>query len=553
LAHQCPDIEVTVVDRNVERIEAWKSDQPHVSEPGLLEIVKVSRDGIRSTMHRNLHFTTQFEESVQKADIIMVCVDTPTKAQGSGAGYSLDIDSLEQVVLSIAKCAKSDTIVVEKSTVPVGTGQTIGRILNTSTRIGVKFEILSNPEFLAEGTAIQNLLHPDRVLIGSSDSLSGLLAAETLANIYAAWVPRSRIITMNLFSSELSKIAANAMLAQRVSSINALSAICEATGANIQQVAHAIGTDSRIGPHMLNASFGFGGSCFRKDISSLIYLCRCLHLDTVASYWESILDMNEYQKSRAVTRIVSLFHNNVRRKKIAILGFAFKEGTCDTRDSSAIHLVRGLLREGASVSIYDPCVKKSQIYEDLDIDGTTFGGLDSLVTVCQSGEETCEGAHAVLIATNWDEFRVKQNPYVDDAVSLTLANGEPISISNGKHGCCEDGYDTSMSGRANPMLPVVSHDGNNLGCQYGIDSGVQNGKQRNGSGIANATLHSSVWNKNSFNDVASPRPLDWNRVARVMNYPRVVFGNSTCLDVDTLIDMGFLVEIIGSETRSLQR
>ncbi|KAH8647278.1 UDP-glucose/GDP-mannose dehydrogenase family, NAD binding domain-containing protein [Xylariales sp. PMI_506] len=389
IARNCPDIEVTVVDKNVERIEAWKSEELPISEPDLLETVKVPRDGLNASRRKNLVFTTQIAESIDKADIIM--------ARGAGSDYALDIGRFEEVALTIANLARSDKIVVEKSTVPVGTGQNMRQILNNNARSGVTFEVLSNPEFLAEGTAIQNLLSPDRILIGSQKTKSGLRAAEALANVYTSWVPRSRIITTNLFSSELSKLAANALLAQRISSVNALSAICEATGADIQQVSQAIGSDTRIGPHMLRASFGFGGSCFKKDVRSLVYLCISLHLDEVAAYWQGILDINEHQKCRSVSRVVSRFHNSMTKKKIAVLGFAFKENTGDTRESCSIDIVKGFLREGASVRIYDPCVKESQIYRDLGPYGAPDGGPGSPLQVFQSAEEACEGAHAVVV------------------------------------------------------------------------------------------------------------------------------------------------------------
>ncbi|KAK6074580.1 nucleotide sugar dehydrogenase [Seiridium cupressi] len=303
IANQFPHIQVTVVDRDAGRINAWQSDTLPISEKGLLEIVQETRDGAGKSRRPNLHFTTQLERSIQQADVIMVSVDTPTKRGGTGSGYCADTGRLKEVVRAIAEYAKSNKIVVEKSTVPVGTGETIRGILNANARNGAAFEVLSNPEFLAEGTAVADLLCPDRILIGSPETSSGYAAAEALADVYAGWVPRSRIITMNLFSSELSKLAANAMLAQRISNMNALSVICEATGARVEEIAQAVGSDTRIGPHMLNSSFGFGGSCFKKDIRSLVYLCRCLGLDGVAAYWDAILDINEHQKSRTITRI----------------------------------------------------------------------------------------------------------------------------------------------------------------------------------------------------------------------------------------------------------
>ncbi|KAL6229777.1 UDP-GlcDH 4 [Aspergillus navahoensis] len=411
VAKECPHIQVTVADCNADRIEAWQSNQLPVSEPGLLDIVRIARDGIRRDKGRNLHFTTAVAESINDADMIVISVDTPTKTAGTGAGYSLSLSRLEEVITSIARASTSHKIVVEKSTVPVGTGQVVRETLAHNARPGVTFDVVSNPEFLAEGAAIQNLLYPDRIIIGSLETPSGKEAAKALVDVYATWVPRAQIITMNLFSAELSKLAANALLAQRVSSVNALSVLCEETGADIKHVAQAVRSDSRIGPHMLQPSFGFGGSCFKKDVRSLIYLCRCLHLEDVAAYWEGILEINERQKSRAVARIVARFHNSMDQKKIAVLGFAFKAGTGDTRESCAIDLVKGLLCEGAVAAIYDPCVKESRIRKDLGIDEETKMGSHKRVQVCASGDEACEGAHAVLVATNWEMFRVQPRGY----------------------------------------------------------------------------------------------------------------------------------------------
>ncbi|KAI3342048.1 UDP-glucose/GDP-mannose dehydrogenase family, NAD binding domain-containing protein [Ustulina deusta] len=416
IANRCPHIQVTVVDRDADRIKAWRSDELPVSEPDLLDVIRVPRDGLRSSKSRNLVFTTELENTIQTADMVIIAVDTPTKVDGEGSGYLLDTTGVEEVTKSIARFSTGNKIVVEKSTVPVGTSQRLREILNRNARHGVKFEVLSNPEFLAEGTAIQNLLFPDRVIIGSSETRTGLLAAEALANVYRTWVPQPRIILSNLFSSELSKLGANAILAQRISSINALSAMCEATGADIDQIARAIGSDSRIGPHMLQSSFGFGGSCFLKDIRSIIYLCQSLHLPEIAAYWKSILDINDMQKSRAIPRIASLLGGDIKRKKIAVLGFAFKKDTEDTRESCAIDLVQGFVREGALVSVYDPCVKGSQIHRDLSICKVDEEHTGGSVRICNSGLEACEGAYAVVVATDWDMFqqveKVMEHPKV---------------------------------------------------------------------------------------------------------------------------------------------
>jgi UDPglucose 6-dehydrogenase len=310
----------------------------------------------------------------------------------------------------IADVATSDKIIVEKSTVPVRTADSVRDVLSAIAQPGVHFEILSNPEFLAEGTAVRDLLSPDRILIGSLQNSSGLAAAEALAGIYGAWVPRERIITLNTWSSELSKLAANCLLAQRISSINSLSALCEATGADIDEISYACGLDSRIGSKMLKASVGFGGSCFKKDVLCLVYIAESLHLPEVAGYWKSIVDINEYQKDRFTKRIISRLFSSLTNKKIALLGFAYKKNTADTRESAAITVMTNLAAEGARISIYDPKVKEDQIYQDLELSCTStqeYWQLRPNVSVCSDVYEACEGAHAVVVLTEWDEFSNK--------------------------------------------------------------------------------------------------------------------------------------------------
>lgn len=491
-------------------------------------MVRIARD-----RQKNLHFTTQLDESIKGADVIVISVDTPTKARGGGSGYALDTGRFEEVAMCIAKFAETDKIVVEKSTVPVGTGQVIRKVLETNACKGVKFEVLSNPEFLAEGTAVKNLRFPDRILIGSLETQSGLLAAEALSEVYATWVPRSHIITINLFSAELSKFAANALLAQRISSMNALSVICEATGANVQEVAQAVGSDMRIGPHMLRPSFGFGGSCFKKDIKSLVYLCKCIHLDDIAAYWESVLTINTNQKLRSVARIVSRFNNNMERKTIAVLGFSFKENTADTRETCAIDLVNELLREGASVNVYDPWVSEQQIYDDLGTDKD-----DSLLKVCGTGEEACGGAHAVLVATNWDMFRVIPKAHAMDS----CVNG-----ANGVHGTVNVAAATGSNGVA--TLSSSSTESMNIPIKFSGDfEQERRGLMENGlrTPVSSSLTFQTAGNCNHNPGVESAS-LDWNHLAKVMKYPRVVFGSGECLDRAVLENMGFDVEIIGSQ------
>ena len=336
---------------------------------------------------------------IKAADIIFVAVNTQTKTYGVGAGRAADLRFIESVARTIAEVATTPKIIVEKSTIPVKTAETIKDILSENTH-GVQFQVLSNPEFLAEGTAVADLLNPDRVLIGGERTPGGEKAIQTLVDVYAHWVPRDRIVTTNLWSSELSKLVANAFLAQRISSINSISALCEATGADVDEVANAIGKDSRIGPKFLKASVGFGGSCFQKDILNLSYLCEHFGLPEVSAYWESVVKINDWQKHRFATRIVSALFNSVADKKIAVLGFAFKKDTNDTRESAAISVCRDLLLEQARVTVYDPKVPENEIRHDVSGDAE-----NTRLSVVQSAYEACEGAHAVAILTEWDEFK----------------------------------------------------------------------------------------------------------------------------------------------------
>lgn len=400
IAMKNPNVQVTIVDLNARRIEAWNSDELPIYEPGLDEVVKGSRG-------RNLLFSTEVDKAIIEADLIFVSVNTPTKYTGIGAGYAADLGYVEAATRQIARLATSDKIVVEKSTVPCRTAQSMRVILEANAKPGIRFDILSNPEFLAEGTAISDLIKPDRVLIGSLDTEEGRAAAASLADIYASWVPRGQIITMNVWSSELSKLAANALLAQRISSINALSAICEATGADVDEVSYACGLDSRIGPKFLKASVGFGGSCFQKDILNLVYLSESLHLPEVAQYWRQVVDMNEYQKRRFTNRIISSLFNTLTGKKIAILGFAFKKDTGDTRESPAITLVKYFRAEKALVSIYDPKVEEPQIWMDLCEPGIVddLPALQKQVSIAASAYQAAEKADAIVICTEWEEFK----------------------------------------------------------------------------------------------------------------------------------------------------
>lgn len=412
IARKCPHIEVVVLDLNKSRVDAWNSDNLPIYEPGLLEVVAECRG-------RNLFFSTEVEKHVAEADIIFVSVNTPTKTKGIGAHFAADLTYWESAARTIAAVSTSNKIVVEKSTVPVKTAQAIQKVLNRNcVHPGVHFDILSNPEFLAEGTAITDLEMPDRVLIGGRDDMeSGRKAIQTLKEVYANWVPEERILTTNLWSSELSKLVANAFLAQRISSVNSISALCEETGADIQQVARALGTDSRIGSKFLNASVGFGGSCFQKDILNLVYICQCEGLQQVADYWNQVVLMNDYQKNRFVRRMISSMFNTISGKKLAILGFAFKKDTGDTRETPAIDVCKGLMDDGARCCVYDPKVPHDQMWKDLALTkfewdhpnvqlaaGREHPYKDQLSAV-DDPYSACDGSHGVAVLTEWDEFR----------------------------------------------------------------------------------------------------------------------------------------------------
>lgn len=395
IAHKAPGVEVTVVDINAERIAAWQTDDLPVFEPGLLEVVQACRN-------RNLFFSTDVDEGIRRADIIFVSVNTPTKTFGLGAGRAADLRFVELCARRIAEVAQGPKIVVEKSTLPVRTAESIARILSHSPQ-GSDFQVLSNPEFLAEGTAMRDLENPDRVLIGGETDEAGQKAVQTLVDLYANWVPREKIITTNLWSSELSKLTANAFLAQRISSINSISALCEATGANVEEVAYAIGLDSRIGPKFLKSSVGFGGSCFQKDILNLVYLCQHFGLPEVASYWEQVIVMNDFQKRRFVEKILRTLFNTVSGKRIAIFGYAFKKDTNDIRESAAIYICRQLLEEQAELAIYDPQVEAPAILSSLGLDEQS--AAKGKLTVCSSPQEAAKDAHAIAVLTEWDEFK----------------------------------------------------------------------------------------------------------------------------------------------------
>lgn len=444
IAKQCPDISVHVVDLNQARIDAWNSDNLPIYEPGLDEIVKAARG-------RNLRFSTQVDEGIAAADMIFIAVNTPTKTFGIGAGRAANLEFIEKCARQIARVSHGHKIVVEKSTLPVRTAEAVKRILE-SVGNGATFDVLSNPEFLAEGTAVRDLLNPDRVLIGGESAE----AVNALVQVYGRWIPTERILTTNLWSSELSKLTANAFLAQRVSSINAISALCEATGADVDEVARAIGTDSRIGPKFLKASVGFGGSCFQKDILNLVYLCEHFGLREVAAYWEQVVTMNDYQKRRFAEHVVKTMFNSVSDKLIGIWGFAFKKDTNDTRESAAIHVCRDLLCERARLKIYDPRVAPDQIRAELIAAMTDASGvisssdrqlIEKNVSIADDAYAAADNAHAVAVLTEWDEFKDV------DLKRVHASMQKPAFLFDGRHviSSCQAqaaGFDFHCIGRA---------------------------------------------------------------------------------------------------------
>ena len=389
IAFKCPQYRVTVVDINPERIAQWNSDELPIYEPGLDEVVRAARG-------RNLFFNTEIENGIRESDVIFVSVNTPTKTFGAGAGMAADLQYWDKTAREIRKYSRSNKIIVEKSTLPVKTAQAMERILTCGDN-GLCFDVLSNPEFLAEGTAIQDLENPDRVLIGSAQTAEGLCARDVLVEIYANWVPREKIITSNIWSSELSKLVANAFLAQRISSVNSISALCEKADADVQEVARAVGMDSRVGAKFLNASVGFGGSCFKKDILNLVYICRYYDLREVADYWEGVISINEYQKERFILNMLQVMFNTLAGKKICLFGFAFKADTGDTRESPAIHIAKRLMEERAELVITDP--------KAIDNAKADLKGAIGNIAYTEDPYDAAAGCCAIAVMTEWSLYK----------------------------------------------------------------------------------------------------------------------------------------------------
>ncbi len=411
IAAKCPGCKVTVVDVNEERIRRWNSDDLPIFEPGLLDVV-------RSARGRNLFFSADVAAGIKAADIIFVSVNTPTKTFGHGAGMASDLQYWEKTAHEIVAHSDRAKIIVEKSTLPVRTAEAMECILQENKK-GIHFEVISNPEFLAEGSAVKDLLEPDRVLIGSRQTPAGLAAAREIVDIFAHWVAAERIITTNLWSAELSKLVANAFLAQRISSINSVSALCEKTGADVGEISFAVGSDRRIGPRFLNASIGFGGSCFKKDILNLVYISRSYGLDEVADYWQAVIRMNEYQQERFVRMIIGEMFHTVVGKRIALLGFAFKANTGDTRESPGIYVAAKLLEERAALVISDP--------QALDNARRDLAGLAGTVEYEPDPYRAAAGAQGLAVITEWDLYRDL------DFKRIFASMGKPAFVFDGRN------------------------------------------------------------------------------------------------------------------------
>merc|ERR1712238_380290 len=446
IAKMCPKIRECVVDLSQKQIDAWNSDNLPIYEPGLPEVINECRG-------RNLFFSTNIDDEIKLADIIFISVNTPTKTWGIGAGRAANIKNCELCARKIAEVSTSDKIVVEKSTVPVRTATAVRRVLKCNDK-QMGFQVLSNPEFLAEGTAMTDLLNPDRVLIGGPQTPAGLEAIETVVKVYANWIPREQILTTNLWSSELSKLVANAFLAQRVSSINSISALCEATGADVSEISRAVGMDARIGKRFLQPSVGFGGSCFQKDILNLVYLCETYGLQPCADYWRQVIAMNDFQKKRFSEKIVSSMFNTVTGKKIAVLGYAFKKDTGDVRETPSMFIVRDLLQENAKIHIYDPQVTREDMWIEMSytcrINHDNTPRLDNHIITATDPYEACKGAHAVCIMTEWDEFKTYDYQKIYDTME------KPAFLFDGRlhlnHKELRDiGYEVRAIGKPDPI------------------------------------------------------------------------------------------------------
>lgn len=573
VAFQNPHFQVTVVDRDTTRIRRWNSRHPPIYEPGLHDIVRIARDGGRPTKisnepttdsegssaeegeitvaerKPNLFFSTDIAKHIGEADIVLVAVNTPTKYRGVGAGSATDMTAFEAVTGVVAQYAREGAIIVEKSTVPCRTAQLVADTLNMH-RPGVHFEILSNPEFLAAGTAVNDLLYPDRILIGSAPTPSGKRAAEALVKVYNAWIPRERILTTNVWSSELAKLVANSMLAQRISSINSISAVCEQTGADVDEVARAVGVDPRIGNKFLMAGIGFGGSCFKKDVLNLVYLAETMGLPEVAEYWRQVVKMNEYARDRFSNRVIKCLNNTLVGKKVTILGFAFKKNTSDTREAPALEMIKTLLEERPrEVAVFDPCcnplVIKAEIKELL---GPLAEGHN--ITVHGNAYDACESSTAIIIATEFDEFRNQPPPPPAPTPAV-----QSKTIGRKPNPKADPRPFESATPSANELLALHKHlvqradvqshdplDRFNVepSCEDDCPDCIQERESKD-TGFATGM--------GSSEEYKPKERVDWVRISESMAKPRWVFDGRGVIDSREMVKLGVRVESVGRQHR----
>ncbi|KAK3933905.1 hypothetical protein QBC46DRAFT_99148 [Diplogelasinospora grovesii] len=597
IAFQNPHIRVTVVDKDEKRIRRWNSHHPPIYEPGLNDIVRMARDGSRECVflnetsksdassavsdvstassecdsqcggHReglttiaarqpNLFFTSEVAKCISEADVVLIAVNTPTKYRGAGAGSATDMTAFEAVTAVVAQHARAGAIIVEKSTVPCRTAQLVQETL-AQHRPGVHFEVLSNPEFLAAGTAVKDLLNADRILIGSSPTPSGHRAAAALASVYVSWIPRSRIITTNVFSSELAKLVANSMLAQRISSINSIAAVCEATGADVDEVATAIGADPRIGSKFLKAGIGFGGSCFKKDVLSLVYLAETLNLPEVADYWRCVITMNESARNRFASRAVRCLNNTLVGKKITILGYAFKPDTNDTRESPALEIIRTLVEEGPQeIAIFDPCCIPPQTTEEIGrlLGSDVLNSNGGPVVVYADAYEACDASSAVLITTEFDEFRYSAPSTAPDAALSTLIRPKARLTDPRPFERLEPTESDLLALhtyllQSSPSMTLSSHNS-------GMDpkdplsrfSPMPDCSEDCPDCYLEKTTGTTSYGAGEA--YISKGRLDWAKISYHMRMPRWVFDGRGVLDVRGMEKLGFRVESVGRQGRA---
>ncbi|EFZ01586.1 UDP-glucose 6-dehydrogenase [Metarhizium robertsii] len=576
IAFQNPHIKVTVVDRDELRIRRWNSRHPPIYEPGLHDIVRVARDGSRDftfanesaseseltsaqegdisvpSRPTNLFFTTDVAKSIGEADMVLVAVNTPTKDRGVGAGSATDMTAFEAVTAVVAQYAREGAIIVEKSTVPCRTAQLVADTLSMH-RPGVHFEILSNPEFLAAGTAVNDLLYPDRILIGSAPTPSGKKAAEALVEVYAAWVPRDRILTTNVWSSELAKLVANSMLAQRISSINSISAVCEQTGADVDEVARAVGVDPRIGNKFLMAGIGFGGSCFKKDVLNLVYLADTMGLPEVGEYWRQVVKMNDYARDRFTNRVIKCLNNTLVGKKVAILGYAFKKNTSDTREAPALEMIKTLLEERPrEIAVFDPCCNPLVIKEEIK---TLLGDVaaGNNISVYGNAYDACNGATAVVIATEFDEFR--NQPAPKPSPTPVLQEAAPKMIGRKPNPKSDPRPFERPVPTENDLLALHKYlvqrpsetSDDPLG-RFNIEPSCADDcpdciQERQSKKTGHAT------GMGSAEEYKAKERIDWVRIADAMAKPRWVFDGRGVIDSREMVKLGVRVESVGRQHR----